>query len=91
MNDAHHEAATIAVVMRRFSQQRYPRIIALQQRLKGGECLSDQDIVLLQQVISDCCYLIPVIRKHPRYQPLAAKAMTLYTGIIKQALVNEGC
>ncbi|MEH6627472.1 MAG: hypothetical protein V7739_13585 [Motiliproteus sp.] len=89
MRSKDDEAGTFTVLIQRFNQQRYPRAKALKKRLDNGGCLSSHDIQLLQRVIADCYFVLPQVRRNPHHQSLAAKAITLYTGLIKQGLENQ--
>lgn len=83
------DVGIIVALAERFETQRLPRALALKAQVDRGERLSEQDIKFLDQVFADARDIGALVGKHPEWQPLAAKAMTLYKEITERALANE--
>jgi hypothetical protein len=89
MDKQEMEAGTITALMLRFSEYRLPRAKRLLKRVNTGQPLTDGDIRFLKRVYSDGIQVQPVIKRHPEYSQLVARAMDLYTEIITKGLENE--
>ena len=79
----------IAVLVKRFNEQRLPRVLRLKEKVDGGEKLDDHDIRFLEEVFKDANHVLPLGDRHPEYQDLMAKVIRLYREITEQALKNE--
>ena len=75
--------------LERMQEQRFPRALELKAKVDAGETLEDFDIDFLEKVFEDCTSLKPLLDRHPQYQELAARMMSLYHAITTQALANE--
>ncbi len=84
-----NEGGMILVLADRLIKQRLPRATSLQKKVNDGEILSDFDVSFLEEVFTDINKIKAVIDKHPEWQPLAAKMMTIYTDIMNKAIINE--
>jgi len=83
------DLGVITVLLRRVSTQRLPRIMALKERVDRGERLDHYDLNYLEHVLKDTQRALPIVERHPEYQPLACKLITLYREVIDKALENE--
>ena len=83
------EEAVIETLLDRFVNQRLPRAISIKEKVDQGEVLNDLDIQFLEEVFSSANKLKPLIDKHPEYETLAAKTISLYSEIMDKALENE--
>ena len=89
MIDSTMDEGLIEVVLERLEKQRLPRLLSIKEKVDGGNSLEDYDVEFLEQSMADAKNLIPIIDRHPKYQPLAAKVMDLYKSILDKALENE--
>ena len=89
MNDSTMEAGLIEVLLERLEKQRLPRLLDIKEKVDGGHPLDDFDVDYLEKSMEDARSFIPVIDRHPEYQPLAAKVMDLYKTISEKALEIE--
>ncbi len=89
MNDSTMEAGLIEVLLERLEKQRLPRLLGIKEKVDGGHPLDDFDVDYLEKSMEDARSFIPVIDRHPEYQPLAAKVMDLYKTISEKALEIE--
>lgn len=79
----------IVALAERFETQRLPRALALKDQVERGERLSEQDLKFLGQVFSEAGQLRTLLDRHPEWQPLVARIMSLYKEITERALANE--
>ena len=83
------DAGVLAVIVERMEQQRLPRALDLKAKVDEGGVLDDLDIEFLELVFTDSNELKPLLARHPEYQDLAARMMSLYREITTKALENE--
>lgn len=79
----------IVALAERFETQRLPRALALKAQVERGERLSERDLKFLGQVFSEAGQLRTLLDRHPEWQPLVARIMSLYKEITERALANE--
>lgn len=89
MEQSKEDAGTIAALMIRFKEYRLPRAQRMLDRVNGGEKLSDNDIQFLKRVYTDGRNTQSLVKRHPEYNDLIARYISLYTEIIDKALENE--
>ena len=89
MTTPDQEKGVMAVLMERFETQRLPRALALKEKVDGGECLDEFDMAFLQETLADSTKVMPMLARHPEYEPLASKVASLYREITEKALANE--
>ena len=88
VNDTEDEGVVVAIV-ERMESQRLPRALDLKAKVDQGGVLDDLDIEFLERVFADCNELKPFLARHPEYESLAARMMSLYHAITEKALANE--
>ena len=88
MSDENKDLGIIEVVLERMEKQRLPRLLAMKEKVDNGDSLEDHELDFLEQAITDGRKLLPLIDKHPEYQPLAAQVIELYKDISDKALQN---
>lgn len=89
MEQSKEDAGTIAALMIRFKEYRLPRAQRMLDRVNGGEKLSDSDIQFLKRVYKDGRNTQSLVKRHPEYNDLIARYISLYTEIINKGLENE--
>jgi hypothetical protein len=89
MAESSKDTGVTLALIERFETQRLPRALALKAQVDRGELLSDMDLAFLKQVFDDARHINTLVHKHPEWQPLVARAITLYREITDKALVNE--
>jgi hypothetical protein len=89
MTKSSENIGVILALVKRFTEQRLPRAIALKARVEQGERLSERDIAFLDKVLRDANKIMPMVDKHPEWQSIAVRAISLYKEITEKALENE--
>ena len=89
MEQSKEDAGTIAALMIRFKEYRLPRAQRMLEKVNRGEKLSDNDIQFLKRVYNDGRNTQPLVKRHPEYNDLIARYISLYTEIINKGLENE--
>lgn len=89
MTDDKDDDGLIFVLMERFEKIRLPRALSLKEKVDGGAVLDDYDVAFLEEVFSDSNKIKPLLDRHPEYQELATRVVTLYREITAKALENE--
>ena len=89
MSDDKDDDGLIFVLMERFEKIRLPRALSLKEKVDGGAVLDDDYIAFLEEVFSDSNKIKPLLDRHPEYQELATRVLTLYGEITEKALENE--
>ena len=89
MTTPDHEKGVMAALMERFETQRLPRALALKEKVDKGECLDEFDMAFLQETLADSTQAMPMLARHPEFEPLTSKVASLYREITEKALANE--
>ena len=89
MTESAKEAALIQVLVERLEKIRLPIALELKEKVDRGEVLNDLDINFLEEVFGDAGKITPLIDKHPEWQELAERMVSLYNDITTKALENE--
>ena len=89
MNNHPEDAGIIQTILDRFNNQRFPRTMAMKEKVDRGEKLEKFEVDYLAEVLEDARSLHALIERHPEYQPLVIKAFDLYKEISEKALANE--
>ena len=88
-NSWSEDAGTIQVLLARLNSQRLPRALDLKSKVDPGERLDEQDMQFLQTVLEDANGAQHLAAKHPDFQPLVGRLISLYGEITAKALENE--
>lgn len=83
------DVGALTAIGERLVKTRLPRALEIKGRVDLGEVLTDYDIGFLEEVFEDAKEIGPVLSKHPEYQDIAARVMTLYKEITTKALENQ--
>ena len=89
MSESSMDAGMIQTLLDRLNKQRLPRALAMKEQVNRGERLTDQDIQFLKLVFDDAGVARGLADRHPEFQPLVARLISLYNEITSKALANE--
>lgn len=89
MEPTTEDTGLIAVLIERFETQRLPRALSIKEKVDGGAPLDDFDFAFLEEIYKDSKKIRPLLERHPEYQPLAGRMVSLYKEITEKALENE--
>ena len=89
MTEPSKDAGLIAVLIKRFEEQRLPVALDLKKKVDRGETLNDLDIAFLDEVFAGASELKPLLDRHSEYHKLVGQVMSLYQEITEKALQNQ--
>ncbi len=82
------DKGVIAVLLKRFEHERYPRIKQLEQKVDNGAVLDQDDLSYLEQVLMDTHQVIAIVTRHPEYGSLAKETLLMYEDIMTKSQQN---
>ncbi len=82
------DQGTIAALLER-GKRRIPNLLAIKKRLEAGRTLSDLEITELEKMIAGANDTRALVERHPEYQELVARMISLYEEITEMAVANE--
>jgi hypothetical protein len=89
MNQAEHDEGVLAVLIKRFEHERYPRMLELKKNVDDGGVLDERDLNYIEHILTDAHQVMTVLTRHPEYAPLAQKCLVLYEEIMSQSQKNS--
>jgi hypothetical protein len=89
MSEETEDQGIIQAIVDRLEKIRLPMALQLQEKVNSGEKLNDLDLAFLDNVFNDSTKLKGMLDRHPTWQPLYARMISLYSEITTRALENE--
>lgn len=89
MTETSKEEGIVQALVDRFVNLRLPAVLELKEKVDTGEILNDIDIDYLEQVIRDAEANKALVDRHPEWQEISARVISLYKEITSKALENE--
>ena len=89
MTDSTKDTGIIVALAERLETQRLPRALDIKTKVDQGELLDDSDIEFLDEVLGDAQRVKGLIDRHPEWQEIATKVISLYRQITEKALENQ--
>jgi hypothetical protein len=83
------ETALLMTLFISLYKQRLPRLVSLKNKVNRGELLNEFDIIFLQKVHIELSRASPFADRHPEYQSVMVRLISLYESITHRALDNE--
>lgn len=83
------DQGVIAVLLKRFENERYPKIKQLKAKVDTGAVLDQKDLTYLEQVLMDTHQVIAIITRHPEYGSLAKESLLMYEEIMSKSQLNS--
>jgi len=89
MTESTKDAGVLLALLQRLETQRLPRLLDLKKKVDAGNCLDDNEVTYMQELINDATQIKPILDKHPEYTTLVGRVAQLYNEITAKALENE--
>ena len=89
MSTPSDDTGIIQVILERFEKQRLPRMIEIKQQLDEGNKINEFELEYLSAALHDARTLLPILERHPEYEPLLSRIFQYYKIITDEALGNE--
>ncbi|TRX55170.1 hypothetical protein [Thalassomonas sp. M1454] len=84
------DKGVIAVILKRFEHERYPKLKELNDKVDSGGVLDEKDLDYLEKVLSDYHQVMAVITRHPEYAALAKGVLLMYEEVMNKSQQNQG-
>jgi len=89
MDQEKKDQGVIAVLLKRFENERYPRAQLLKKKVDDGAVLDERDLSFLEQTLADAHQVIAIILRHPEYASLAKEILLMYEEIMSKSQQNS--
>jgi hypothetical protein len=89
MTSISKDEGVIAVLLKRFENERWPRAQALKAKVDKGEVLDEADLDYLELILSDSQQVMGLVQRYPKYAPLAKGIIVMYTDIMSKSQENS--
>ena len=89
MNSPMDDFGVITAVLKHLEMEAIPRALAIKLEVDAGQRLSEPDLFFFEEILEEMHKLLHVIDRHPEFQLLSEKIITLYHQITERALENQ--
>ncbi|MDX2369484.1 MAG: hypothetical protein QNK36_13965 [Colwellia sp.] len=89
MDQEKKDQGIIAVLLKRFENERYPRAQLIKAKVDNGAVLDEQDMSFIEQTLEDAHQEMAIIMRHPEYASLAKEVMLMYEEIMSKSQKNS--
>ena len=89
MNSPIDDLGVITAVLKHLEMEAIPRALAIKLEIDAGQLLSEPDLFYFEEVLDEMNKLLLVTDRHPEYQMVIEKIVTLYHQITEKALENQ--
>ncbi|MBL4764961.1 MAG: hypothetical protein JKX67_06735 [Colwellia sp.] len=83
------DQGVIAVLLKHFENDLYPRAQKLKEKVDHGAILNEQDLAYLDKVLSDAHQVMAIIERHPEYASLVKDFLLMYEDIMSKSQLNS--
>jgi hypothetical protein len=84
-----NDNALVHVLSKKLVKYQLPRLLFINKEMELGNKLNRFDLPFLKQNFKDDRSLSALVERHPEWQPVISKIVTLYRDITIKALENE--
>jgi hypothetical protein len=88
-NESMKDLGIKQVLLERLNAQILPRALGLRAKVDRGECLSNQELLLLKALLEDATHNTGLAKDHPELHLLCGRMASLYSEITRKALENQ--
>jgi hypothetical protein len=88
-NDPMNDLGLRQVLLERLNTQILPRALSLEAKVDRGECLSEQELLLLKDLLEDATEKTRLAKDHRELYLLCGRIANLYNEITRKALENQ--
>jgi hypothetical protein len=89
MSDLDKDDGVALVLLKRLTEIRLPRALAIKEQVDRGERLSESEVEFLDRVFDDAVANRSEWESHPELGEIISKVANLYQEITEKALANE--
>lgn len=89
MNSPIDDLGVITAVLKHLEMEAIPRALAIKLEVDAGQKLSEPDLFFFEEVLAEMGKFLHVIDRHPEFQLVTEKIVTLYHQITEKALKNQ--
>ncbi len=83
------DKGVIAVLLKRFESEIYPKAQLLKTKVDNGAILDEQDLSFLEQTLADTHQIMAIVSRHPEYATLVKAALLMYEEIMSKSQQNS--
>jgi hypothetical protein len=89
MNLEEKDKGVIAVILKRFESESYPRAQLLKNKVDNGGVLDSRNMSFIEQKLEDARQVMAIISRHPEYASLAKEVILMYEKIMSKSQQNK--
>ena len=89
MNQEIKDQGVIAVLLKRFEHDLYPRAKLLQSKVDNGGVLDNNDLSFLEKTLGDAHQVMAILSRHPEYASLAKEMLLMCEDIMSKSQQNS--
>jgi len=89
MSESEKDEGVALVLLKRLTEIRLPRALAIKEQVDRGERLSESEVEFLDRVFDDAVANQAEWESHPELAEIISKVANLYQEITEKALANE--
>ena len=89
MTSISKDEGVIAVLLKRFENERWPRAQALKAKVDEGGVLDEADLSYLEHILTDAQQVMGLVQRFPKYAPLAKGIIAMYNEIMTKSQENS--
>lgn len=83
------DKGVIAVLLKHFESDTYPRAQLLKTKVDNGTVLDDRDLFFIEQTLVDDQKVMTILKRHPEYASLVKETLLMYEEIMSKSQQNS--
>jgi hypothetical protein len=89
MDQEEIDQGVIAVLLKSFETESYPRAQSIKKHIDDGAVLSKRDLFFFEETLDHAHQIMALIARHPEYASLAKEVVLMYEKIMSQSQKNS--